>query len=369
MKKTVCIWLAVLLLLSACSRSAATWQEQYDLGVRYLSEGKYEEAVIAFNAAIEIDPKRSDAYLGLADAYEAQGDVERARQVLEDALAVAADPDAIRNRLDRLGGSATAGPVTGATAGPTQEPTPESAIIASGECGENLTWTFDSNGLLTISGTGPMENYAVWSNVPWYAYSTKSITEVVIEDGVTSIGDRAFQGGYWLTSVTIPNSVTSIRDFVFSDCTRLTGVTIPDSVTSIGERAFAGCESLTGVTIPNSVASISDGAFLRCESLTSVTIGSGVTSIGNSAFAHCSSLTSVTIPDGVTSIGPIAFNGCNSLTSMTIPDSVTSIGQDAFTRCDSLTDVYYGGSEAQWDQIAIGSWNDLLLSAAIHYNS
>ena len=86
MKKAVCVWLAVLLLgLCACTATAA-WQEQYDLGVRYLSEGNYREAIIAFNAAIEIDPKRAEAYIGLADAYEAQGDVERARQVLTDAL-------------------------------------------------------------------------------------------------------------------------------------------------------------------------------------------------------------------------------------------------------------------------------------------
>ena len=102
MKKTACIWLAVLLLLSACAKSAVTWQEQYDLGVRFLNQGSYEEAIIAFQAAIEIDPRQADAYISLADAYVAQGDAERARQVLTDALAVVADTDAIRRRLDAL---------------------------------------------------------------------------------------------------------------------------------------------------------------------------------------------------------------------------------------------------------------------------
>lgn len=95
--------LALMLGLCACAQSAAdTWQEQYELGIHYLSEGNYREAIIAFNAAIEINPKRADAYIGLADAYTAQGDTEQARQVLSDALAVVADTSAIRSRLDGL---------------------------------------------------------------------------------------------------------------------------------------------------------------------------------------------------------------------------------------------------------------------------
>ena len=130
MKKTVCVWLAVLLVLSACAPAAsATWREQYDLGVRYLSEGKYEEAVIAFNAAIEIDRSRADAYIGLADAYAAQGDAEQARRVLADALAIVTDADAIRSRLDGLEESAAPEP----TPGPTPEPTPEPATEPTAE--------------------------------------------------------------------------------------------------------------------------------------------------------------------------------------------------------------------------------------------
>ena len=290
--------------------------------------------------------------------------------------------------------------------------------VASGTCGaegdgSNLTWTLDSDGVLTISGTGAMKEYDPYK-APWYGSSSRvksaviaegvtsiggkafldctsltsvtipdsvtsigkqafmyctSLTGVAIPDSVTSIGSSAFSDCKSLTSVTIPNSVTSIGGAAFNGCSSLTSVTIPDSVTSIGEQAFMGCSSLTSVTIPNSVTSIGEYAFYNCSSLTSVAIPDGVTSIGRYAFHDCRSLTSVTIPDSVTSIGEYAFYNCRSLTSVTIPDSVTSIGVWAFCDCTSLTDVYYAGSEAQWKAISISSnGNDDLLTANIHYN-
>ena len=274
-------------------------------------------------------------------------------------------------------------------------------IVDSGICGaegdgSNLTWTLDSDGVLTISGSGDMHDYD-FPSAPWYD-SRSRVKSAVIADGVTSIGWDAFKGCTSLTSVTIPDSVTSIGWDAFEDCTSLTSVTIPDSVTRIGEQAFDGCKSLASVTIPDSVTSIGDGAFYccdsltgiwvnegnnnysndasgvlfdkgmtaliqcpggfsgaytipdsvtsidnrafySCKSLTSVTIPNSVTIIGEQAFSYCTSLTSVTIPDSVTSICDYAFNGCTSLTSVTIPDSVTSIGEYAFAYCTSLTSV------------------------------
>ena len=176
------------------------------------------------------------------------------------------------------------------------------AVVKSGTCGSNLTWTLDDAGTLTISGSGTMNN---WNVSPWY--NNTAIHTVVIQNGVTSIGESTFEGCAGLTSVTIPDSVTSIGHDAFYDCTGLTSVTIPDSVTSIEDYTFCGCTGLTSVTIPNSV-----------------------TSIGWYAFCGCTGLTSVTIPDSVTSIGGLAFSGCEGLTSVTIPDSVTSIGYGAF---------------------------------------
>ena len=169
-------------------------------------------------------------------------------------------------------------------------------------------------------------------------YGCESLKSVMIPDSVTNIGDDAFSGCSRLTRVKIPNGVTSIGEKIFSGCSRLTRVTIPDSATSIGIEAFSGCSRLTSMKIPNGVTRIRGGAFSGCSSLTSVTIPDSVTTIGNCAFSECSSLTSVTIPDNVTSIGERAFYG-SGLTSVTIPAGVTSIEWSAFEKCSSLTSV------------------------------
>ena len=212
----------------------------------------------------------------------------------------------------------------------------------SGECGENLTWTFiEATNTLTISGSGDMKNY--YDSSPWNKYKSK-IEKVIIKNGVTSIGERAFKVCTSLTSVTIGNSVTSIGNYAFSGCSGLTSVDIPNSVTSIGISAFEGCSGLTSVDIPNSVTSIGGGAFEKCSGLTSVTIGNSVTSIGRNAFYGCSGLISVDIPNSVTSIGISAFEGCSGLTSITIPNSVASLGGGAFYKCSGLTSVTIGNS-------------------------
>ena len=231
-------------------------------------------------------------------------------------------------------------PITTTTTTSTTTTTTTTSSILSGKCGDNLSFSLDSNGRLTISGKGDMYNYSQSSSGehPWHD-NYRDITEVVIENGVISIGKYSFEGCTNLTTVTIPNSITSIGYSAFSNCKNLSTVTIPDSVTSIGASAFEKCSSLTAVTIPNNVTSISLYAFRYCSSLKSVIIPNSVTSIGDSAFKNCSRLTSVFIPDSVTSIGSSAFSGCTNLTSVTIPDSVTSIRSFAFSYCSSLKSV------------------------------
>ena len=248
----------------------------------------------------------------------------------------------------------------------------EPTIVDSGNCGANVSYELDSNGLLSISGEGEMENCESSGSQPWY-HNRLKITKTVITGGVTGIGDYAFSYCTGLTSVTIGSNVTSIGERAFRGCTGLTSVTIPDSVTSIGDYAFCGCTGMTSVTILDSVTSIGYEAFSGCTGLTSVTIGSNVTGIGSSAFYGCTGLKEViynaraaeyggyaafqnagTAADGmkvvfgesVEKIPNELFYNCTGLTSVTIGRNVTSIGREAFRGCTSLTEINYNARRA-----------------------
>ncbi len=270
-------------------------------------------------------------------------------------------------------------------------------IVESGTCGEvdeakgldgsQVRWTLDSEGKLTITGTGKMADPGPYNTL---FQNNPDIRTIVIGNGITTIGGLMFAGckgltsvtipdsiirigyqAFWectglisvaipdsvteigagafnnctgLTSVTIGNSVTTIGEAAFQDCTGLTSFTLPDSVTTIKYAAFYGCTGLTSVAIPDSVTIISSGVFCDCTGLTSVTVGKSVTTIGNGAFQGCTGLTSLTLPDSVTTIGREAFYGCTGLASITIPDSVTTIESETFDSCTGLNSVKIGDS-------------------------
>ena len=160
----------------------------------------------------------------------------------------------------------------------------------SGSCGPNLKWELANDGVLTITGEGEMTDYSYSNRIPWYG---QHIKRIIIDDGVTTIGNEAFRLCSSLTSVTIPNSVTTIGNSAFSICSSLTSVTIPNSVTTIGDNAFMGCSSLTSVTIPNSVTTIGSEAFSDCTNLQKVNIGNSVKTIGEFAFNKCTNITQI----------------------------------------------------------------------------
>ena len=216
-------------------------------------------------------------------------------------------------------------------------------VVASGDCGTGVTYSLTSDGVLTISGTGAMADYTAASGQPWYSY-VSSITSVVVEAGVTHIGNSSFRDFTYMTSVSLPDGLETIGNYAFSGCTNasFTSITIPASVTSIGNNAFYSCEKLVSVIIVDNsnLTSIGSNAFARCTALESITtIPTSLTSIGASAFFNCIALSSFDIPASMTSIGDRVFYGCSSLSTVTIPASVTSIGQYAFYGCRSLSTI------------------------------
>ena len=303
------------------------------------------------------------------------------------------------------------------------------ALVDSGKCGDSASWKLDADGVLTITGAGPMADYGAYG--PWYIAHLADINKVVVQEGVTTIGDYAFANLSYVTSVTIPSSITSIGAHAFEKCRLGGAVTLPEGLTVIGDFAFSGsgmasltlpeslrtignsaflycslreltipsgvtsigngafsnshltsiqlpdgaqlgamlfyqCYELTDVTLPADLTVIGDSMFENCTKLTHVTIPSGVTRIEREAFAMCGALEEIRLPEGVESIGVIAFSGCVAMTGAYLPRSLTTIESGAFSACRSLTDVYYGGTAAEWLAISVADRNDPLLNAALH---
>lgn len=220
--------------------------------------------------------------------------------------------------------------------------------VASGYCGsegdgKNLTWTLDSEGVLTISGLGKMKDYENdnKNRAPWYS-SRKSLKKLVLKSGITSIGDYAFFDCSNLTGdLKIPSNVHSIGENAFGYCSGFNGsLTIENGVVEIKKYAFYHCKGFTGsLKIPNSVTYIGVYAFYDCAGFTGdLIIGDGVTTIERGAFSGCYRFKgTLKIGNSVTSIGEGAFTSCRGFTgSLIIPDSVTSIGQQAFSFCAGL---------------------------------
>ena len=189
---------------------------------------------------------------------------------------------------------------------------PATEIVASGECGEegyDLTWSLDSKGTLTISGTGEMDSWAL--NSPWSEHSDK-ITKVIIENGVTTIGEQAFSGCKKIAEISIPDSVTNIKTGAFFDCTGLTSIKIPESVTETGHSVFYGCVNLKEVTLPNGVGTINTGVFRDCQSLETITFSKNVIKVDFTALCGCSNLKSVIFEHPGCKIADAEHTICNS---------------------------------------------------------
>ena len=258
-----------------------------------------------------------------------------------------------------------------------------------------LTWKYDTGTkTLTISGKGDMPNYDWEHPAPWQDHSQEMLI-LVVEEGITGIGDNAFRDAGNLISVTLPKTATRIGNNAFTSCWSLPMVTIPAGVTRIGNYAFGGCRNLALGTLPAALQEIGEGAFMWCERLTSVAIPAGVRFIGIGAFSGCRNLpaiavaagnanyvvvdgvlfskdktnliqypagrtaTSYAIPAEVTSIWAEAFNNADSLTAVTIPAGVISIGSWAFAYCFKLTSITIPAAVKEIGHYALGSCRSL----------
>lgn len=266
----------------------------------------------------------------------------------------------------------------------------------SGTCGDNVTWKLEGD-TLTISGTGPMFDYKSY-NGPWNS-TRMDIKSIVVGEGITTIGNSAFEGCSKVTSVSLPKTLTRIGGYAFDHCSSLKELSIPDGVTYIGGYAFSCC-TFESIKLPSGLKSLGVGAFAYCAHLKEISIPNGVKSLEVETFQYCTSLENVELPNGMTSIGGSAFTGCKAITSIVIPDSVTSIGEYAFEyclalkeihlpaslrtvhvtsffNCGALESIYYGSSLRQWKEgvtfdgeysSAYDGTNDGLANAAVYFD-
>ncbi len=257
------------------------------------------------------------------------------------------------------------------------------AMVESGNsCGANLTWKLDEeNWILTISGEGSMKNdyttneyNRIYYLPPWW-YSRYMIRSIIVEEGVTDIGQYAFYGCDRVTDVRLPSTLRTIQSGAFSGCESLEEIDFPAGLTEIN-GAFNRCSGLKEVTFPDGIKRIS--GFEDCDSLVSVTIPDSVETLGGSAFQSCDSLTTAKIGRGVDTLKGRLFAKCGNLRSVCLPDTIEKIEAYAFAACRNLDDVYYAGTKEQWKKIDISFYNrivtefgsdvnDALYGVRVHY--
>ena len=189
-----------------------------------------------------------------------------------------------------------------------------------------------------------------------------------IPENVEIIGSDAFFGCAYLTQITVPDSVQKVLTNAFEYCSSLTSISLPEHITEIQSSAFCECRSLAEFKIPSGVTQIGNSAFSNCKALAKIEIPQNVSKIEFSAFSGCSKLTEIKLPVGIASIDRWTFSNCHSMQKIEVPASVQKIEQSAFYNCRSLTEVFYEGSEDDWQNITVGSSNESLTNAEIHYN-
>ena len=230
---------------------------------------------------------------------------------------------------------------------------------ASGKCGDNLTWTLDGMGVLTVSGTGAMYAYSEENPAPWQNLGVR-ISSITVGSGVTSIGSYAFYE-CGADTVSLPNTLKTIGSYAlaYNDMTELV---IPEGVTSVGDHAISDCSNLTELMLPSTLKTIGTYAFARTR-MQILELPDSVTSMGVGAFYSCPKLEGVYISRSLKTISERAFMYCQNLQLVIMPGSVTMVEDYAFSNCDDLFLVYYLGTNDEVNDITFGSGNYDILRA------
>lgn len=210
--------------------------------------------------------------------------------------------------------------------------------VASGTCGENLTWTLNTDGVLTISGEGAMTSYSA-NTAPWAA-NKDSIVSVVVEENVTSIGNYAFYSHSALESISIASTVTTIGEFAFYSCRVLNNVVIPEGVTALSGYLFYDCDGLVNLQLPSTLKTIQYYALADCQGFGDLVIPEGVTSLKGYAL-YMSLWNTLYLPDSLTSISNYAFSNSGGVKgTITTPKNVTYLSEGLYCMCGNLKEVY-----------------------------
>ncbi len=292
------------------------------------------------------------------------------------------------------------------------------AEVDRGVCGPSLAWTLDDIGTLTITGTGEMADFGKNDAAPWWQYREK-ISNLIVGDGVTTIGDNAFNNYDKLERVELGKGLLQMGDSAFYDSDRVSRIDMPEGLLSIGISAFESCDSLNRADIPKTVTFLGKRAYRSCRSLNTITIPGGIEYVDEETFYSCNALRKVVLEYGVERIGVNAFQALynfhpySNLISVTLPGSLKTIGvgafannyqlstiaipygiehipNDAFNNCglgtvylpvtlesignsafngyNKLGSVFFGGSSAQWDDVSIGTDNEKLESATKYFS-
>ncbi|MBQ4544620.1 MAG: leucine-rich repeat domain-containing protein [Oscillospiraceae bacterium] len=240
----------------------------------------------------------------------------------------------------------------------------------SGTCGEGINWDYDaSTNTLVISGKGDMPDYTLttYDYSPWHKFDD-DVRNVVIKNGVTSVGDYSFKFFKLLSNVSIPSTVKRIGSNAFYWCNSLCEIDIPEGVETIDMEAFGSCHNLVKVTFPQSLKVIEHEAFCGCRRLENVKLPSEMTKIGYLAFAHCPNIIKIEIPRGIKTIEEKCFYNCINLTTAVIPNTVKEIEEGAFLD-SKISKITYKGTEKQWKKIEFDRDNEAVQYADIEYES